>query len=217
MRSRISLFVIVLVASSASMVSAQNFFWSQADIGGGVVEGDLITSGSGGAAFLYYSPNGIDIIEGLDLDFSWDGGGAAFTAAETFDFHVAIGGTPLGDRWGDFAGPAESVSPGSVEGFLAVNVVAGFGLMAENTGVVFLDEGYDADSGSFQIGRIEWELNGVGASNLQIDSALVVNGVDIGATFNHLCVGGFACGVPEPTSASLLAIALFGMTALRRR
>ena len=168
-----------------------------------------------GSAFLYYSPNGQNINEGLDLDFSWDGGAAAFTAAETFDYDIEIAGTPLGPRWGDFTGPAEAVSAGSVEGFLTVNVVAGMGLQAANTGAPFLDTGYDAESGAFQIGSISWDVNGTGNSNLVIDNALVVDGTAVDVTFSGLTIG--AAGVPEPTSASLLALGLVGLVARRRR
>ena len=205
-------FALLMITFSTSSLLAQNFFWSQADLGGGVVEGDLVVAGSG-SAYLYYSPNGMDIIEGIDIDFSWDGGGAAFTAARTFEYGIEVI-DPVGYRWGDFAGPAQSVAPDSVEGFLTVNVVGGFGLLAANNGNPFLDRGYDADSGSFQIGKIEWSHDGsFGESNLVIDESLVVNGTAFETTFSGLTI----TGVPEPTSASLLAIALFGITALRRR
>ena len=113
-----------------SQASAQNFFWSEFDLGqGGVVEGDLNIDaeiGDTGTAYLWYSPNGQDVFEGLDLDFSWETSGTvAFNSATTFDYDIVLRDSPevvLGQRWSDFTGDAELVEENTVEGFLAINV-----------------------------------------------------------------------------------------------
>lgn len=219
--------VLALVAMCVSNVSAQNFFWSTSDLGGTVVEQDLVIdamAGDTGRAFLYYNPNGQDVREGIDLDFSWDTSGvAAFTAAETLEYDVTIMGNPFGVRWGDFVGPAETVSADAVTGFLTVNVVAGSGILTDQSEAaagLFLDTGSQGDF--FQLGHFDWSATADGTANLQLDNALVVDGgADIGETFSGLTInvggGGGGPVVPEPTTASILGIGLIGLVARRRR
>ncbi len=212
--------VLAIVAMSVSSASAQNFFWSTAGFGEGAVEGDntaTLAIGDTATAHLYYSPNGQNITEGLDLDFSWDTSGiAGFTAAETLDFDLTFMGAGLGVRWGDFAGPAESVTADAVTGFLTVNVVAGEGIQIENIppGMPLIDEGYDESASAFFVGTFDFEANAQGSTSLVIDNALVVDGgSDIGATFSSFTVN----VVPEPSTASVLVCGLVGLVARRRR
>ncbi len=212
--------VLAVVAMSVSSVSAQNFFWSTAGFGEGAVNGDFeatVQQGATGTTHLYYAPNGQNVTEGLDLDFSWDNSGVmSFTAAETLDFDLSFMGAPLGVRWGDFAGPAESVTADAVTGFLTVNVVAGEGMQIANIppGMPLIDEGYDESAGAFWVGTFDWSADGQGTASIVIDNALVVDGgQDIGATFNSFTVN----VVPEPAAASVLALGLVGLVARRRR
>ena len=199
--------------------NAQNFFWSQADLDGNVAESDLTIAaevGDAGTAFLYYSPNGQNIQDGMDVDFSWSSSGAVgFTAATTFDFNVTIQSQSIGMRWGDFAGSALAVTQDAVEGFFAKNVVSGQGIVAEysaNGGGPFLDEGSVGDF--FQIGSIEWEALSSGSANLVIDNALVSDGIDIGATFSNLTI---SVGVPEPVTSGILVLSIVGCLIRRKR
>lgn len=61
MNVRILAFSVVLVGIASASLSAQNFFWSEFDLGEGATEGDFTVNaevGDSGTAFLYYNPDG---------------------------------------------------------------------------------------------------------------------------------------------------------------
>ena len=220
--------VLAIVAMSVSSASAQNFFWSLSDIGGGAANSDLTidtNASPSGTVFLYYADNGQAITEGLDLDFTWTNNDVVeFTAAETFEADITFGpgGPPINDRWGDNFGPASDVQANSVSGFTTVNVVNGTGIQPEHAPGVLNDDGfdlvdtlYDTSNNSFLIGSINYNTLTDAETSILVSGLVVDGGADIGASFSGLTFAGAA--IPEPSTAGLLALGLVGLVSRRRR
>ncbi len=216
----ITLALFVPFALFASKLDAQhgNFSWSPFDLQQSAVFGDLdlvVQKGTSTTLFLYFDTFGVhNITEGFEIDFSWTNPDVAhFTAAETFDYDVLVQGNPFSLRYGDFAGPATTVTDNNVEGFMAINVVNGTGLLASQDGSdIFLDSGYDFSSEAFQIGIISFDAVANGTTQLQIDDALIVdNGMDNDSAFSSLTI----TVVPEPGTVSVLLVAVVGLLTRR--
>ena len=208
--------------------SAQNFFWSTADFETGATPTDNVNpfiDGTTGTVFLYYEAGGSNIIEGIDLDFSWDINGiVGFTAAETFDADILLNGEfDLDDRWGDFTGPANEVSADAVDGFLTVNTINGSGILQQNipgvlngAGIDFVDTLFDTTANAFLVGSFDYEFLNFDVGNLatlQVEGLVVNEGVDINGQFTNITFG----VVPEPTSTGILALGLASLFVRRRK
>ena len=228
-----SLVLALVVFSTSSVCQAQNdFFFSFADLGGPVANGNAVGDfavGDTGSLYLYYSTNGpsnSDLNIGFFTDLLTSASGVvAFTAAETFDYNITVGGVPIGTRLntgagGGFAGPAVNVADDLVTDLRAFTVT-GMGIIESNNGSgAFLDAGYSMAGDAFQIGRLDFSVIGEGSVDISYLITQAVNGPDdFSATavsgIGTINVGGVV--IPEPTSAGLLAMALVGLVARRRR
>lgn len=212
MKPTVCTLLMVLFFINTQPVSAQNFFWSDKGIGEGPIQDDFELSaspGQSGTMFLYYSPGGFDIREGIDFDFSWEiPGVVAFNAAETFDFDITILDTPFDLRWGDFAGPAVSVTNDAVSGFLTVNVVNGTGMLVDqlpSSGGPVIDTGVDIDSNSFLVGSFEWTATERGTTSLNFDSFFPVTPDNV-FTYSELSIS----VIPEPKGSMAMMVWCLG-------
>ena len=148
-----------------------------------------------------------------------------FTAAETFDFAVQRVQGPIGVaddiRWGDSSGssgPASAVNNDTVTGLNAFTVVEGTGIINDNNGeAVFIDLGFDAGADAFLFGRVDFVAVAEGVTNLETVAGSI-GIVHDNATVNPVFgAANITVGVPEPTSAGLLAFCMVSLLARRRR
>ena len=228
--------VLAIVAMSVGSVAAQgDFFFTFAPGGANADNTGTFNVGDSGSLYVYWStngPNDSDLDVGAFIDVtSGTSGILEFTAAETFDFEITVGGQVTGNRildamgGGGSVGPADSVTADFVDELSAFTVVGGPGIIEANNGSgVFTDEGYDASNDGFLFGRIDFNVIGEGSTSITGTGGdgLIVNGGDeVPAVFTTATVVGAGGGggpkVPEPTTAGLLAIGLAGFVARRRR
>ena len=225
--------VLAIAVMSVGSVSAQgDFFFSFTEGGTNGDQAMDFEVGDTGSLYVYWSTNGpsdSDLNVGAFIDvFSSTSGVIEFTAAETFDYVISVGGQQTGNRildangGGGSVGPAESVSADMIDELAAFTVVGGPGIIEANNGTgVFLDEGYDANNDGFQWGRIDFNVVGAGSTDVTgaAGAGQIVNGdavVDAAFTTATINVAGGPV-IPEPTTAGLLALGLAGLVARRRR
>jgi len=226
--------LIAVVFSVSTAFGQGDFFWSTSNLNSGASNSDAVVDTNNvsdtGSLYLYYSTENSDLDTGAGLDLSWDVDGViAFTAAETFDFDIVIAplGLPIYRRWGtdifpngvNEGNPAGTISQNNVTDLNAFHSDSGMGILDEfsfrETGL-FLDTGYDSSSGAFLFARVDWERIGEGTANLITETGEI--GVVNDGQFINPVFGGAQFGtIPEPTSASLLAIGLVSLIARRRR
>ena len=224
--------VLAIAAMSVSSVSAQgDFFFSFAEGGANENQTGEFAVGDSGSLFVYWStngPNDSDLNVGAFIDvFSSTSGVIEFTAAETFDYEITVGGQAIGNRildaqgGGGSIGPADSVTADMIDELASFTVTGGPGIIEDNNGSgVFLDAGYDASNDGFNWGRIDFNVIGTGSTDITgaAGDGQIVNGGDVvPAVFTTATINVSGDIVPEPTTAGLLAIGLAGLVARRRR
>ena len=190
-------------------------FWSPLDLGeGSLVDDDLVvntSAGASGRAYLYYNPEGQDIVSGgFEIDFFWDSPGiVGFTDAEVLNYDITAAGVPFEQRWAFTANPF--VNENTVVAFNASD--NGFGLrtaLSEAANGPLLDTGSQGDF--FQLGYIDWIALDAGEVSLEIsDSLFASDGTEFFPTFR-----GFSIVVPEPGSAAGLLLLTSGGLAVGR-
>ena len=220
----------LLLASVSNVQGQSDFFWA---VEWGGLNSDAIANykpGESGSLYLYYSTNGpseSDLSTAAFLDIATSNSGVIkFTHAETFDFQINVGGTPIGNRWLDFqggggsAGKTGDVFDDFIDELHAFTITGGPGILEFNNGSgAFLDEGYNSFSEAFLFGMIEFDVIGSPGSSVDLLTSVgagsVVNGntafepVFGEATINIL-------GIPEPSTCSCFAILLLGVVVRRR-
>ena len=169
-----------------------DFFWSFADLGGGAVNDSMpvgnFSEGSSGSMFMYYDPSMGDIDTGAFFDLQTSAAGVIeFTNAVAFDFDITVNDTPFSVRWGDAFGETGTVTSTMIDEWGAFTVVSGDGMVIENTGPTFIDEGYDVSTGAFLFGRVDFNVIGMEGDSVDIqtsagDTGIVHNGMLIDPT-----------------------------------
>ena len=218
--------VMAIAVMSVSSVSAQGDFFFSFEQGGANADQAMdFNVGDTGSLWIYWTTNGpsdSDLDVGAFLDItSTTSGVLEFTAAETFDYDILVGDTPIGTR---LAGEGVGSVPVAADFIdeLAAFTVTGDGILEANDGSgAFLDEGYTASNDGFEWGRIDFNVIGEGTTTVSGvgGDGLIVNGVDeIDAVFTTATINvGPGNSIPEPSTAGLLALGLTGLVARRRR
>jgi hypothetical protein len=91
-----------------------------------------------------------------------------------------------------------------------------------NTGPIFIDQLYDANSNAFLFARIDFNVVGVGSSLFSVEEGdgngapIVNNGQLVFPSFGSATLNGVNA-IPEPASAGILLVCLAGLAARRRR
>ena len=158
------------------------FFWSDRELNTGAINdsnpGIVVSEGSSGSLYLYYDATASEIDTGAFLDIATTVPGVIeFTVAETLEYDITASGVPFAVRWGDAVGDTGDVSTDFIDELGAVNVVAGTGMLLQNSGPTFLDEGYDASVGAFLFARVDYTVVGAPGSSVEIITAPGMTGI----------------------------------------
>lgn len=187
----IPVFVVCAFAFAIEGRAQTDFFWSDKSLGQGAVNEPLSVSAAPGEVvdfYLYYTINGqsnSDISRGLSIDLRLSPG-ARFLSAETFDFAISVGGQVITNRWNNGVfGPTGTITPQFIDELSCFGVISE-GILEENTGPIFIDEGYDEEADAFLIGKVEVFVEAFCGINISasVGDNLIVN--DSGFGFSTL-------------------------------
>ncbi len=161
----LALFLALAAVVPGTLFAQHDFFLSFSDLNQGAVNESAIGEygrGSSGSIFIYYSTDGpadSDLDTGAFLDITTSQSGVIrFTGAETFDFDITLFGSPLQSRW-DASGTTGTVTDNLVDEMSAFKIFTGVGILEANNGSGNLvDQGFDAGSGAFLFGRVDFEV-----------------------------------------------------------
>jgi hypothetical protein len=165
----------IRITVTQNLPPTSDFFWSTFGLNSGAVNSSMpvafFSEGSSGSLFLYYDTMTSEMDTGAFLDIATSTPGVIeFTAAESFDFPITVMGIPVDLRWGDAFGNIGAVSPNFIDEFGAFTVINGTGILNQNTGPTFFDQGYDPVTGAFLFGRIDFNVVGPLGSSVDIIS-----------------------------------------------
>ncbi len=151
-----------------------DLFWSTAGLFSGAFNTSAavgeFNTGTSGEIFLYYDPSMSELDTGAFVDIATSRPGIIeFTQAETFEYDILVNGFPFAVRWGDAFGEIADVTSDFIDGLGAFTVLAGTGMLLENTGPTFVDAGYDFGSQSFLFGKIEFDVIGAPGETVNLN------------------------------------------------
>ncbi|MEM9409888.1 MAG: dockerin type I domain-containing protein [Planctomycetota bacterium] len=197
MRSNIFVFnlIVLLCVFSVRTVKAQpDIYVSFSQFG----EGNSITNSSGFgvigesmSAYIWIDEN-LEINTGAFLNLTSSNPGiVSFTNVEVFNPDIVVANVPVNSRW-------EHTSPGmmtanEIYGFAGFNVTSGTGIVTENHSDTepFSDNLHDAVSDAFLFARVDFEVVGLGSTNLQVSAgaaAIVHDGAVVDAEFDSASI-----------------------------
>lgn len=219
--------VMAIAVMSVSSVNAQgDFFFTFAQGDANADQSMDFEVGDMGQLWIYWSTNGpadSDLSVGAFLDITSSNSGVIeFTAAETFDYDLLVGGNPSGlTRLNDEGIGAVPVTPDFIDELAGFTVTGGGILEANNGSGVFTDAGFTASNDGFEFGLVNFNVIGEGTTDITAtggDGLIVNAGVEVDAVFTTATINvGGGNDIPEPTTAGLLALGLGGLVARRRR
>ncbi|MEM9411288.1 MAG: M12 family metallo-peptidase, partial [Planctomycetota bacterium] len=196
----------VNLAVSFAAAGPTDFFWSTRDFDMGADNDSNPVAnfevGTSGSIYLYYDPTNSDVDTGAFFDIVTSNPGVIeFTNAVSFEYDITVMGTPVGVRWGDASGQVGDVTSDSIDEFGAFTVVSGDGMVVENTGPTFIDEGYDAAAGAFLFGRLDFTVVGAAGTSVSVLSNPGSNGIVNDGNLIDSGLGVFTINVTEPLPA----------------
>jgi len=222
-----SIVILVLVAVSISTASGATLFLSDKGLGAGpIMANPVITPAAGtNTLYLWADMGATEIINGLGIDIVASSPAAVSASASVIENPNVV----LGDRWNT---PVNSGTPGSPElvgGIAAISVNA-VGLSG-NPQLQGFDPTYDAGSGFYLVGHVDYTYNGG-----QTDVFIETNATTISYQAGGPMIG-FGSGdaqvdprvqgvrsvafdariVPEPMTMSLLAMGGIAVLLRKRR
>ena len=175
----------------------------------------FIGDGSSGSAFIYSAAD--FQYQAFDLEFSTtDNSVIQFTGAELFEPINELGQF----RWDDFSQLRPLVEPANGQLRAVAVTVMATGIVPA-LGAGGLDPEFDFEANAFRVARIDYDIVGVGTADISL--ALGVNKFFSVASRDVLIQPTLGngtltvTGVPEPGSATLIALVLVGVNARRRR
>lgn len=166
---------VLMAAAAMNLASAQtDFFWSDKNLGQGVVNEPMFLSGEVGdqlTLYLYYTTNGPsdqEINVGLFLDIESDPG-LAFTSAETLNPDITVNGTPFLKRWRDefnAFGATGDVTYNRVAGLASFSLPEDFRGLIDPIGP-FVDEGYDEEADAYLVAQVTMTIAAEGCFGIR--------------------------------------------------
>ena len=179
----------ITVNVSDELPPESDFFWSVNDLNEGAfnesMAAGLFGEGESGTMYLYYDTMASELDTGGFIDIQTSTNGVIeFTNATTLDFDITANGTPFSVRWGDAVGETGIVMPNAIEGLGAFTILEGTGILNENTGPIFFDEGYDVSAQAFLFAKVDFNV--VGSAGDMVD--LFVTSGDQGIVHSGMLV-----------------------------
>lgn len=180
-----------------------DFFWSDRNLNSGAENNSNATgefaAGSSGSIFLYYDATVTDIDSRAFVDIATsDGGVIEFTSAECLEFDISVKGIAFGQRWGDLSGNTGDVGTGFIDELGGIGLISGFGMVQENTGAGFFDQGFDTDAGAFLFAQVDFEVVGNVGDAVNIIANRGASLIETDGQFLDPVIGSFAIQVTEP-------------------
>ena len=214
----------IFFLSYSTVFAQSDFFFSFDQEGPNTNQSRDFNVGDSGSLWIYWSTNGpadSELTVGAFIDvFTSNSGVIEFTAAETFDYDIVLGGQTIGTRLnGEGLGPAQDLTSHFINEFFGFTVT-GPGIFEPNGPIgSIVDEGFSVINDGFEWGRIDFNVIGEGTTSVTgaAGDGMIVNDDSIvDAAFSTVTINATS-QIPEPTTTGFFALALAGLAVRRYR